>query len=161
MQDGDRKRLVAEAAEAFAARRIGKRAFLRRLGLAGIGLSGFAATMLGGNRPFSTRPSMQALAQGGPPTELTRWLRDVGSRHKGTTIRYVSEATPPTLVAKALAREEFTAHTGIEVDIEIVPLEQVLQKVTADTQARSGAYDLYYIDQSWTCLLYTSDAADD
>lgn len=159
MQDGDRKRLVAEAAEAFAARRIGKRAFLRRLGLAGIGLSGFAATMLGGNRPFSTRPSMQALAQGGPPTELTRWLRDVGSRHKGTTIRYVSEATPPTLVAKALAREEFTAHTGIEVDIEIVPLEQVLQKVTADTQARSGAYDLYYIDQSWTSL-FAGDTLD-
>ena len=59
---------------------------------------------------------------------MTNWLRDVGSKFKGTKIRYVSEATPPTLVAKLLAKDEFTANTGIEVDIEIVPLEQVLQK---------------------------------
>ena len=62
------------------------------------------------------------------------------------------EATPPTVVAKLLAKDEFTAHTGIEVDIEIVPLEQVLQKVTADSQGKLGAYDLYYMDQSWTSL---------
>jgi len=34
-------------------------------------------------------------------------------------MRFVSEPTPPTLVAQLLAREEFTASTGIEVEIEI------------------------------------------
>ena len=124
-----------------------------------IGLSGFAATMLGGNRPFPGAPSTQALAQSGPSADLTKWLRDVGSKHKGTTIRYVSEATPPTVVAKLLAKDEFTAHTGIEVDIEIVPLEQVLHKVTADAQGKLGAYDLYYMDQSWTSL-FAGDTVD-
>lgn len=155
MKDSDRKQYVADSAAAFAARRIGKRAFLRRLGVAGIGLSGFAAAMLGGSRPFST----PALAQTGPSADLTAWLRDVGGKFKGTRIRFVSEATPPTVVAKALARDEFTAHTGIEVDIEIVPLEQVLQKVTADVQGRLGAYDLHYIDQSWTSL-FAGDTVD-
>ena len=66
---------------------------------------------------------------------------------------------PPTIVAKLLAKDEFTAHTGIEVEIEIVPLEQVLQKVTADAQGKLGAYDLYYMDQSWTSL-FAGDTVD-
>ena len=66
MKDSDRKHYVADSAGAFAARRIGKREFLRRLGMAGIGLSSFAATMLGGSRPFSGGLATQALAQSGP-----------------------------------------------------------------------------------------------
>jgi len=38
MSEHDRKGYVADSAGAFAKRRIGKREFLRRLGLAGIGL---------------------------------------------------------------------------------------------------------------------------
>ena len=56
MREDDRKHYVADSAGAFAERRIGKREFLRRLGIAGIGLSSFAATMLGGNRPFPGSP---------------------------------------------------------------------------------------------------------
>ncbi|MCW5735903.1 MAG: extracellular solute-binding protein [Enhydrobacter sp.] len=159
MKDWDRKLFAAESAGAFASRRIGKREFLRRLALAGIGLSGFAASMLGGPRPFSGSASTQALAQSSPSDDLAKWLRDVGGKHRGTKIRFVSEATPPTVVAKLLAKDEFTAHTGIEVDIEIVPLEQVLQKVTADAQGKLGAYDLYYMDQSWTSL-FAGDTVD-
>jgi len=154
-----RKGFIADSARAFAARRIGKREFLRRLGVAGIGLSSFAATMLGGGRPFPGAPSMRALAQTGPSADMTKWLRDVGSPFKGTKIRYVSEATPPTIVAKLLAKDEFTANTGIDVDIEIVPLEQVLQKVTVDARSKLGAYDLYYLDQSWTSL-FVGDTVD-
>jgi len=149
MSEDDRKGYIADTAGAFAERRIGKREFLRRLGVAGIGLSGFAATMLGGNRPF---PGIAtgALAQTGPSADMTKWLRDVGSKYTGTKIRFVSEPTPPTVVANRLAREEFTAATGIEVDIDIVPLEEVLQKVSTDAQGKLGAYDLYYLDQSWS-----------
>lgn len=91
--------------------------------------------------------------------ELIKWLEDVGRPFKGTKIRFVSEPTPPTLVAKTLARDEFTARTGIEVEIEAAPLEQVLQKVSVDVKDRAGAYDLYYLDQSWTPL-FVGDTID-
>lgn len=159
MKETDRRTYIADSARRFAERRIGKRDFLRRLGIAGVGLSSFAAGMLGGTRPFSGAPSMQALAQTSLSADMTKWLRDVGSKFKGTKIRFVSEPTPPTVVANLLAKEEFTAHTGIEVDIEIVPLEQVLQKVTVDVQGKLGAHDLYYLDQSWASL-FVGDTVD-
>ena len=153
------KTYVADSARAFAERRIGKREFMRRLGIAGIGLSSFAATMLGQTRPVPRITTAQAQTDGGASAEMTKWLRDVGSPFKGTKIRYASESTPPTVVAKALARDEFTAHTGIDVEIEIMPLEQVLQKAAADSADRQGAYDLYYLDQSWTAQ-FSADTLD-
>ncbi|MGE0715091.1 MAG: ABC transporter substrate-binding protein [Alphaproteobacteria bacterium] len=152
----DRKRYVADSARAFADRRIGKRAFLRRLALAGIGLSSFATAMLGGGRPL---PRLVTGAAAAASPEMTKWLRDVGRPHRGTTIRFVSEMTPPTAVARMLVKEEFTAATGIDVEIEIVPLEEVLHKVTADVRGQAGAYDLWYIDQSWTSL-FVGDTVD-
>src|SRR5204862_7824531 len=81
-----------------------------------------------------------------------KWLQEVGSRYRGTKIRFTSEATPPTVVLNQI-KKEFTDPTGIEVEIEIVPLEQVLSKATQDVQGRLGAYDLYYLDQSWVAAL--------
>ena len=159
MNESDRKAYIAASARAYSDRRIGKREFLRRLSVAGVGLSSFAATMLGGNRPFPSIMPTQALADTSSSAEMAKWLRDVGSKYKGTKIRFVSEATPPTVVAKLLAKDEFTANTGIDVEIEIVPLEQVLQKVTADTRDHLGAYDLHYVDQSWTAL-FSGDTID-
>ncbi len=157
MTDGEQRDRVADSAAAYAERRIGKREFLRRLALAGVGLSGFATAALGQSRPPSALA--QAPGGGGTSSEMAKWLRDVGSAYKGRKIRYVSEATPPSIVARQLVKDEFTAHTGIEVDIDIVPLEQVLQKATADAKDRLGAHDLYYLDQSWTAL-FSPDTVD-
>lgn len=156
-KDSDRKRYVADTARAFAERRIGKRAFLRSLAMAGVGLSSFATAALGQKRPAPATPP--APADTGPSPEMVKWLRDVGSKFKGAKIRYVSEATPPTVVAKLLAKDEFTAHTGIEVEIDIVPLEQVLLRAMDDAWGKLGANDLYYIDQSWTAL-FVADTLD-
>src|ERR1051325_3090470 len=79
----DRKGFIADSARSFGARRIGKREFLRRLGLAGVGLSSFAATVLGGNRRFRALAA-PALARSGPSADLANWLRDVGRKYKGT-----------------------------------------------------------------------------
>lgn len=152
MNEFDRKTYIADSARAFGRRRLGKREFLRRMGLAGVGFSSFAATMLGGDRPVPGTIASRALANTGASAEMTKWLRDVGSRFKGTKIRFVSEPTPPTVVASLLARDEFMANTGIDVEIDILPLEQVLQKVAADTRDKLGAHDLYYVDQSWAAL---------
>ena len=161
MREDDRKGYVADSARAFAERRIGKREFLRRLAVAGVGLSSFATGMLGGNRPFSgIAPALaQTQANSGPSPEMAKWLRDVGSKFRGTRIRFISETTPPTMVARSLARDEFTANTGIEVEFEILPLEQVLQKASADVRGQAGTYDLLYLDQSWTAL-FPNDTAD-
>src|SRR5690606_23680705 len=114
------------------------------------GFSAFGAGMLGGGRPFgglNPLGTRHALAE--TPADMAAWLKDVSKPYSGAKIRYSTEATPPSIVANQLAQEEFTKLTGIEVEVEIVPLEQVLQKATLDVQGQLGTYDLYYLDQSW------------
>jgi multiple sugar transport system substrate-binding protein len=146
-RDYDKKTFIVDTAKDFAARRISKRDFLRKMGLAGIGFSAFNAGLLGNTRPFRGTGLIgdAAYAQ---DAEMTAWLKNVGAPFKGTKIRYTSEATPPTVVLDKL-KGEFTDATGIEVEIEIVPLEQVLAKAQQDIQGQLGSYDLYYLDQSW------------
>jgi multiple sugar transport system substrate-binding protein len=146
-KDHDKKTFIIDAARDFAARRISKRDFLRKAGMAGIGFSAFAAGLLGSTRPFrGNLLGDAAMAQ--TPDEMTKWLKDVGGKFKGTKVRYTSEATPPTVVLNQI-KGEFTDATGIDVEIEIVPLEQVLAKATQDVQGQLGTYDVYYLDQSW------------
>ena len=99
-REHDKKTFIADAARDFAARRISKREFLRRTAMAGVGFSAFAAGLLGNTRPFRGNLNLfgnEALADA--PEETTKWLKDVGSKFKGTKIRYTSEATPPTVVS--------------------------------------------------------------
>ncbi|MBX6321910.1 MAG: sugar ABC transporter substrate-binding protein [Rhodospirillaceae bacterium] len=149
-REHDRKTFIADACDDFTRRRISKREFLRRMGLAGIGFSGFAATFLGGPRPFGGLTNWGTeLAAAQTPPDIAKWLTEVGGKFRGTKIRYSTEATPPSIVVNQIAADEFTKLTGIEVEVEIVPLEQVLQKATLDVQGQLGTYDLYYLDQSW------------
>ena len=153
----DQQTFVIDAAAAYGQRKISKREFLRRMGLAGVGFSAFGAALLGNTRPFrGDLIGNPALADG--DSETTKWLKDVGSKFKGTKIRYTSETTPPTVVANQI-KKEFTDPTGIEVEIEIVPLEQVLAKATQDVQGQLGTYDLYYLDQSWVAT-FSQDTID-
>jgi len=148
-KEHDRKTFIADTARDFAARRISKREFLRRTALVGVGFSAFAAGLLGNTRPFRGNLSLlgdEALADTAP--DMTKWLKDVGSQFRGVKIRYTSEATPPTVVLNQI-KHEFMEPTGIDVEIDIVPLEQVLAKATQDVQGQLGTYDLYYLDQSW------------
>ena len=46
-KDYDKKTFIADAARDFATRRISKRDFLRKMALAGVGFSAFAAGLLG------------------------------------------------------------------------------------------------------------------
>jgi multiple sugar transport system substrate-binding protein len=149
----DRKTYIADLAGKFARRQVSKRQFLRGMATAGVGFSAFSAAMLGGGlkRQNGLYRLGTDLAAAQTPDDVNAWLRDVGRAFAGTTIRYTSEATPPTNVASEL-KSEFEELTGINVEIEIVPLEQVLQKATLDAQAQLGTYDLYYLDQAWAAL---------
>ncbi len=148
-KEHDKKTFIIDAANDFADRRISKRSFLKKIGMAGVGMSAFGVGMLGNPRKFRGNLSLlgtEALAEGDP--NVNAWLKDVGSKFKGTKIRYTTEATPPSVVLDKI-KKEFIDLTGIDVEIEIVPLEQVLAKATQDVQGKLGTYDLYYLDQSW------------
>ena len=145
----DRRTFIIDSASAYTARRISKREFLHRMGLAGIGFSSFGLAMLGGYRrgrhSFSfAEPAYSA----GLPDNQAKWLNEIGSTYRGTTIRFTSEATPPTIVLNQI-KKEFIDPTGIDVEIEIVPLEQVLARAMQDVQGQLGTCDVYYLDQSW------------
>jgi multiple sugar transport system substrate-binding protein len=160
LRDYQRKTFIADTARAFAEKRITKRDFMKKMALAGVGFSAFSSTFLGQGRPFGgLRNPGGDIAAAQTPDDVKAWLEDVGRQYAGTTIRYSTEATPPSIVANQLAQEEFTALTGIEVEVEIVPLEQVLQKATLDVQGQLGTYDLYYLDQSWMAT-FSQDTID-
>ena len=143
----DRQTFIVDTANAYTRKKISKRDFLSKMGMAGIGMSAFATGMLGGSRPFMG--NVAHAASHGTPEDIANFLKEAGKPFAGTTIRYTSEATPPTVVLDTL-KSEFTELTGINVEIEIVPLEQVLAKATQDVQGQLGTYDIYYLDQAWT-----------
>jgi multiple sugar transport system substrate-binding protein len=148
-REHDKKTFIIDACNDFTARRISKRDFMKKMALAGIGFSAFNAGLLGNTRPNRVGGFGTSAAEAATPADIEKWLKEVGGKYKGTKIRYSTEATPPSIVANQLAKEEFTKLTGIEVEVEIVPLEQVLAKATQDVQGQLGTYDLYYLDQSW------------
>ncbi len=153
----DKQTYIVDSAKAFGDRRISKREFLRRMGVAGIGFSGFATGLLG--NPFRRSLGKPAFAADiALPEDQVKFLKEVGGKYKGATVRYTSEATPPTVVLNQI-KDQFTALTGINVEVEIVPLEQVLAKATQDVQGQLGTYDLYYLDQSWVAT-FSQDCID-
>ena len=98
-------------------------------------------------RPFRATP---ALAQGLEPSpEVLAWVREVSKPYAGTTLRLATESTPPSNAINSQLKQYFEEASGMKVEIEVLPLEQVLQKLTLDIASQLGSYDLYYIDQSW------------
>ncbi len=156
-REHDKLTFISDAARDFAARRISKREFLRKTAMAGVGLSAFATGLLGTGYRRGQR-YMGNAAMADTPDDVAKFLKSAGAPFKGTKIRYTSESTPPTVVVNQI-KNEFTDLTGIEVEVEIVPLEQVLAKATQDVQGQLGTYDLYYLDQSWVAT-FAQDTID-
>jgi len=155
VQETDRRQrlYVARMAEKLKAGRIDRRQFLRAAAMAGIGIT--SARYLSGCSPARTPVAdkkVQATTSGGL-SEQQLFLREVGGRFRGSRIRIVSEDTPPGLAISGMMKSEFTELTGIEVDWEIIPLDQVLGKTLADTLAGAGGgkgqSDIYYWDHAW------------
>jgi len=128
-----------------------KRDFLRKMTQAGVALS---AVNLGLVAAGCERGPAAGTAHAETPDDIAKWLRDVGRPFKGSKVRYISESTPPTIALDQI-KNEFTQLTGIEVEIDIVPLEDVLARATEDIQGRLGTCDLYYLDQSWVATFAT------
>ena len=159
LKEHGKRTFIIDSANAYTARQISKREFLRRMGLAGIGFSSFGLAMLGGHRHGGRSFGVEAPTHAeGLPDNQAKWVKEVGSRYRGMKIRFTSEATPPSVVLNHI-KQEFTDPTGIEVEIEIVPLVQVLAKAMRDVQGQLGANDLYCLDQSWVAA-FAQDCVD-
>ena len=94
-----------------------------------------------------------------PPDDVKKWLTEVGSQVQGhhDPLHLGGDAADDRRQPDRQGRVH--PATGINVEIEIVPLEQVLQKATLDVQGQLGTYDLYYLDQSWMAT-FAQDTVD-
>ena len=104
-REHDKKTFIADTARDFAARRISKRDFLRKMGMAGVGFSAFSRGPARQHAAVPRRPSLIGTrGRWRRRREMTKWLKDVGGQFKGTKIRYTSEATPPTVVLNQIKK---------------------------------------------------------
>ena len=139
------KQAIHRAITDYRSGRISRRTMLAVLGAAGVALT---------SKPYlrgaAAAPMRQdAVADATEPDEIVKWLTDVGAKYKGASIKVVSEETPPSRAIINLKKKLFEDYTGITVNWEVVPLDQVLAKVSQDTAAQLGANDIYYFDQAW------------
>jgi multiple sugar transport system substrate-binding protein len=160
MRDTDRQQLknLVEMARNLRAGTIDRRGFIRSAAGAGFGFA--CARYLARSSPAGRqlaaaeqRAEEAPLAPSGLTDDQRHFLRDVGRSFKGTRISVISENTPPGVIIGRMIREEFTPLTGIEVDWQPVPLDQVLAKTVEDTLAGAegtkGTTDIFYWDQAW------------
>ncbi len=158
--DRQQRLYVAKMAEKLRVGKIDRRQFIRAAGMAGFGIA--SAKYLAGcaparpAAPAAEKPAEKApdaSAGSGNMTPQQQFLKEVGGKFKGTKIKIVSENTSPGLAISKIMKEEFTPLTGIEVEWEIVPLDQVLAKTVQDTvtgaSGGKGQSDIYYWDQAW------------
>lgn len=147
MRDSDKKQYMARLTDAYVKRKIGRRQFLRTAAKFGVGAGALGTGLI---RPGLFTP---ALAQGlEPDPEVLAWVREVSKPFAGTTLKFATESTPPSNALNSQLKQYFEEASGITVEIEVLPLEQVLQKMTLDIASQLGTYDVYYIDQSWAAF---------
>ena len=161
MNPNDRKIWLASVADRFARGQMDRRTFLRSASKLGLG-----AGALGAMHHLGARSGMGLISPARAqeesiewPQEMTDWLREAAKPFAGQTIRLATESTPPSNAINSALKGYFEETTGITVEIETLPLEQVLQKLTLDVASGLGTYDLYYLDQSWMAA-FSGDVID-
>lgn len=150
MNERDRKQRLYVAQQGAKLRKglISRREFLRRAALAGFGISAAGLMRLNTARA-ATLPGKRYLETYQLSSEQEQWLKDVGGKFKGQTVRIASESTAPSQIISDLAKKVFEPLTGITITWEQQPLDQVLSKITQDTATESAQNDIYYLDQAW------------
>jgi multiple sugar transport system substrate-binding protein len=97
-----------------------------------------------------TTVSTVALAIGLMAGAMPAWAdfwSDAAKDLQGTTIRGVTESTPPSNYVKDVLAPAFTKATGIKVEFETTSWDQMFDKEIKDMEAKTGLYDVVYIEQ--------------
>ena len=157
MRDMYRKMHLANIVGKYVNGNMKRRDFLKNAGMLGLG-AGCLGTMGTMSRKFI--PQAHAGSHGIEwRGDMMDWLKDVSSPFRGQTVSLATESTPPSNAINTTLKPFFEEVTGIKVNIEVLPLEQVLQKLTLDVASGLGTYDTYYLDQSWMAA-FRGDAED-
>ncbi|MEM3709070.1 MAG: extracellular solute-binding protein [Nitrososphaerales archaeon] len=82
-----------------------------------------------------------------PKIGIEEWLKKVAEPFRGTTIRIVTESTPPSMWVQRVLVPRFEELTGIKVEMELLGWDDVLKKALLDIGGKTGIYDLYYVDE--------------
>ena len=135
----DRKLYLASITDRYVKGKMGRRSFLRAAGKLGLGAGvlGLSSMMPFGSRGGFISPA--AAAEIEPDAEMMAWLKDVAKPFAGQTVRLATESTPPSNAINSALKPFFEEATGINVEIEVLPLEQVLQKLTLDIASGNWA----------------------
>src|SRR5262245_386408 len=80
------------------------------------------------------------------PAQADFWS-DAGAKYSGVTLHGVTESTPPSNFIKDVLAPEFEKKTGIKVEIETTSWDQMYNKAIKDMEAKTGIYDVVYIEQ--------------
>jgi multiple sugar transport system substrate-binding protein len=75
------------------------------------------------------------------------WWAAAAEPYAGTTLRGVTESTPPSNYVKDVLAPMFTEMTGINVELETTSWDQMYDKAIRDMEAGTGIYDFVYIEQ--------------
>src|SRR6187431_2251943 len=87
-----------------------------------------------------------SLMAGAMPAKADFWS-DAGAKYQGVTLHGVTESTPPSNYIKDVLAPEFEKKTGIKVEIETTSWDQMYDKAIKDMEAKTGLYDMVYIEQ--------------
>lgn len=152
--DKQQRLAVARAEHKFSRGLISRRKFMSICMSAGFGFGGLR--FLSGCKRDQSQKGKEKVedvlgsrSAGTWASDQQKFLREIGKRFKGTTLRLVTESTPPSQAIKKLMEKEFIPLTGINVQWELLPLEKVLAQVVTDTALKTGKSDIYYWDQAW------------
>lgn len=160
MNPVDRKLWLANVADRYARGTMDRRSFLRASAKLGLSAGALAAgSHLAARSGFGFISPAQAQQSIDWKGDMMTWLKEVGKPFAGQTVRLATESTPPSNAINSALKPYFEEATGIKVEIEVLPLEQVLQKLTLDVASGLGTYDLYYLDQSWMAA-FSQDVVD-
>ncbi|RWX37163.1 extracellular solute-binding protein, partial [Rhizobium leguminosarum] len=99
---------------------------------------------------YALKASALALTLGLATTASPAWAdfwSDAGAKFKGVTLHGVTESTPPSNYIRNVLAPEFEKKTGIKVDIETTSWDQMYDKAIKDMEAKTGIYDMVYIEQ--------------
>lgn len=99
---------------------------------------------------------LATLVAGAAPAHADFWA-DAAKGLEGTTIRGISESTPPSNYVKDVLGPAFTKATGINVEFEATSWDQMYDKAIKDMEAKTGIYDFVYIEQD---IIYSYLARD-
>ncbi len=129
------KMAITRAIADYRRGRISRRTMVKTLAAAGVALT---SGPMRGVRSFAA-PARQEMTADQQPEEINAFLQDVGGQFSGASIKVVSEETPPSRAIINLKAALFEELTGITVNWEVVPLDQVLAKVSQDAATQAGA----------------------